>query len=146
MWYLRRLIYLWLIVSAPLLGVTGTDQAAFLCWGAGGHVGIEAEPCDPHCELPSASSDHEESSVYTVCQDDDSCGACIDIPLPSGWATKCFVRRPGGSELRRATVCVTYCREPVVTGFKAAGEYCRLSRPAAGDESIASLRTIVLLI
>ena len=133
-----------LIVSAPLLGVAGFDRGAFLCWGDGGHIGIEIESCETHCETPSFS---EDFSIYAGCrEDDDSCGACIDIPLPSGWATKRIVRRFGGSELRRITLCAAYCPESIVNGREPAGQYSRYPRPGAGDESITSLRTIVLLI
>lgn len=145
--YLRGLIYFWLIVSAPLLGMAPLAQGAFLCWGAGGHVGVETEACESHCESPTSSSDHEESSARDDCEDDESCcGACIDIPLPSGVAIKQLLRRAGGSVLRGVTVCIMHIAEPDVTGFKAAEEYSRFPRPGAGGESIASLRTIVLLI
>jgi len=127
--------------------MTGLAQGAFLCWGAGGYVGVETEACEFHCESPTSSSDHEESSYYDDCEDNESCcGACIDIPLPSGVAIKQLLRRAGGSVLRRVTVCVTHIAEPDVTGLEAAEEYSRFPRPGAGGESIASLRTIVLLI
>ena len=145
--YLRGLICFWLIASAPLLGMTGFARGAFLCWGAGGYVGIETESCEPHyCESPYSSSDHEESSDYVDCEDDDSCEPCIDIPLPSGGATKRLLRRGCGSVLRRIMVCATHLAEPIVTGPQAAEEYSRCPRPGGGDGSIASLRTIVLLI
>ena len=141
--YLRRVICFWLIVSAPLLGMTGFDRGAFLCWGAGGHVGIETESCDPHCESPAVSSDHED---YAGCGDDDSCGACIDIPLPSGAATKRLLRCGLAPVLRRVMICVNHWAKPIVTGLEAAEEYSRCRRQGGRDESIASLRTIVLLI
>jgi len=127
--------------------MTGFAQGAFLCWGAEGHVGIETEACEPHsCESPSVSLDHEESSAHADCGDDDSCGACIDIPLPSGGATKRLLRRDRGSVSRRVMVYVTHLPELIVTGPQAAEEYSRCLRPGVGGESIASLRTIVLLI
>ena len=144
--YLRGLICFWLILSAPLLGMTGFAQGAFLCWGAGGYVGIETEPCEPHCESPSSSSDHRESLGHGDAEDHDSCGVCIDIPLPSGGAIKRLRWRDYESAVRRVTVCVTHWGEPIVTGLETAEEYSRCPRPGGGDESIASLRTIILLI
>ena len=145
---LRGLMCFWLIVSAPLLGMTGFAPGAFLCWGAGGQIGIETESCEPHyCESPYSSSDHQESPGYAdCCEDDDSCGACIDIPLPSGGATERLLRSGCGSVLRRVMVCPTHLAGPIATGLEAAEAYFRRRRPGAGDESIASLRTIVLLI
>ena len=144
--YLRGLICFWLIASAPLLGMTGFAQGAFLCWGGDGHVGIETESCEPHFASPSSSPDHEEPSAHADSEDHDSCGACIDIPLPSGGATTRLLRRGSGSVSRRAVVCVTHIPEPNVTGLEAAEEYSRCPRHGAGGGSIASLRTIVLLI
>lgn len=142
--YVRGLVYFWLIVSTPLLGMTGFAQGAFLCWGSDGHVGIEIESCDPHRESASVSADHSGLSDHFGCQDDDSCGTCIDIPLPLGGATTRVVR-PERAGASRGLALVTQAAESH-DSVTAGGGYCRRGRPARADESIASLRTIVLLI
>ena len=144
--YLRGLICFWLIASAPLLGMTPIVQEAYLCWGDGGHVGIETGSCEPHHESSFSSSDHEESSAHADSEDHDSCGACIDIPLPSVGATQCLIRSGSGSGSPGVPVCVAHPAEPIVAGPQAAREYSRYPRLGGGDEAIASLRTVVLLI
>ena len=144
--YLRGIVSFWLIVSAPLLGMAPLAEGAFLCWGDGGHVGIETGSCETHCAPPSSSSDHRESSDHGDAEDHDSCGACIDIPLPSGGATNRLLRRDSKSVSRRVMVCLPHPVEPVDTGPQAAEEYSRSGRQEGGGVSTAPLRTIILLI
>jgi len=132
-------------MSAPLLGMTGFTQGAFLCWGDQGHVGIETEACESHCEAPS-SSDHEEHSDCGVCIEDDSCGACIDIPLPPGGATKRLLRRGDESVAKTAAPdCAVVQANPAVTGPQTSFAGFLRPQPPGGDGSIASLRTVILL-
>jgi hypothetical protein len=142
--YLRGLIYFWLIVSAPLLGMTGFAQGAFLCWGDGG-VGIETEACESGCSYRSSESDHEEHSDHGLCEYEDSCGTCIDIPLPSGGTIKRVLRPDSESELRVVAVCATHQTESIVVGGQASGAGLVCIPPGGVDGVLASLRTVVLL-
>ena len=141
--YLRGLICFWLILSTPLLGMTGFAQGAFLCLGDGGRIGVETEACIPHRDSSVSSSDHKEPSSSADCEDEDFCGACIDIPLPSGAAISRLLRSARGTVLRNMMVCVMPHAEPIVSARQAPGEY---SSCPQGDGVIASRRTIVLLI
>lgn len=141
---IRGLFCLWLVVSAPLLGVGGSAQGAFLCWGSDGYVGIETQACESHCGESSDASDHDDHPEHAVCQAEESCGTCIDIPLPSGAAPKRIVR-PGGSVSRPAIVAAPSQPEPIAAEAQEINRYCLRSHAGGGDESIACLRTVVLL-
>jgi hypothetical protein len=149
--YFHGFICWCLIASSPLLGMTGFAQGAFLCLGSGGHFGIETESCESHCES-EIPEDHDvfpdlsDLPGYSECKDDESCGTCIDIPLPPGGATKRLLRPDSESVKRVPLVCLAGLPEPIVTGLAVDGENNRCMRFGATGESIASLRTIILLI
>ena len=146
--YLRGIIYSWLIVSAPLLGMTGFADNAFLCWGSGGHICIETQACETSCQTPAFYSsskehlDYDEHSDSCVCTDGSECGACIDIPLPSGGATVRPVRSGGWFTPQNALLCAAPQADPIITGDL----YWLTPSNGGGDGTIASLRTVVLLI
>ena len=142
--YVRGLICFWLIVSTSLLGMTGFAQGAFLCLGAGG-VGIETEACESACSYRSSESDHDDHSDHGVCEYEDSCGACIDIPLPAGGAAKRMLRPDSGSMLRVLMVCATYQTSSIVVGGQISRANLFCIPPGGGDGLLASLRTVVLL-
>jgi hypothetical protein len=142
--YLRGLIYFWLIVSTPLLGMTGFAQGAFLCLGDGG-VGIETEACESGCSYRSSESDHDEPSDQCVYEYEESCGDCIDILLPSGGAVQRVLSPDSESELRVVAVCATHQTESIVIGGQASGASLVCIPPGGGDGSLAYLRTVVLL-
>jgi hypothetical protein len=143
--FIRGLMCFWLIISAPLVGMTGFTEGAFLCWGDSGHVGIETEACEPHCGASSHSSDHEGASAYEACEDENVCGTCIDIPLPSGGTIDRISATGRESASKGMMACIPPHAETTVTARQAPGAYL-LCPGGGGDESIASLRTVVLLI
>jgi hypothetical protein len=146
--FICGLMCFWLIITAPLVGMTGFAQGAFLCWGDSGHVGIETEVCEPHCDsrFHSSSSDHEGASVHDACEDENICGACIDIPLPSGGAIDRIAAVGRESASKGMMACIPPHAETTVTAGQAPGAYLLCSCGVVSDESIASLRTVVLLI
>jgi len=152
--YLRGIICCWLIASAPLLGMTGFAENAFLCWGSDGHLGIETQTCKSTCESPCFSSeiddhddhdDHEEQPGSALCEHDDSCGSCIDIPLPPGGVLSRLVSTTSGLN---PSAAVAILPAPsitlVVKDRQIAGAHWP-DAPPGGDAAIASLRTVVLL-
>ncbi|MDP7288538.1 MAG: hypothetical protein QGH94_11150 [Phycisphaerae bacterium] len=148
--YLRGIICCWLIASAPLLGMTGFAENAFLCWGSDGYVGIETQACKTTSQSPCFSSerddhdDHDEHPGSALCDHDDACGSCIDIPLPSGEALSRLVSTGGGLNPSAVAILPAPSTTLVVTGPQTANAHWP-GAPPGGDAAIASLRTVVLL-
>jgi hypothetical protein len=156
---LRGLIICWLILSAPLLGFTGLGDGAFLCWGDDGHIVIETELCEPGCAVVSSDphhdghnnhddhGDHDDHCEPGGCASDESCGVCIDIPLPQSGALN-RVLRSSTQKLSGAKVPVMaiICNvESQVSANSALLVYSSSLPPGAPDQLLASLRTVILL-
>jgi len=139
--YLRGTICSWLIVSAPLLGMTGFAENAVLCWGSDGHVGIEAGECQVRSESACCSSEQDHAD-HAVCDENESRAGCFDIPLPRGGATA-PQHRHGGGESWAKLIC-TIAPIGLNVADKRVDQSNRSDCPP-GRGAAAHLRTVILL-
>ena len=79
-----------IVVFICLLIVGNSAQGVVLCFGEDGHVSLEIAFADC-CDEYSAASGQVSPDLYTnYVASTNSCGDCIDIPLPGN----CITKRP----------------------------------------------------
>ena len=142
-----RITTIWIALSTYLpLGLGGMEQAV-LCFGADGHVTVEAAlngRCSDFLEVSSQTA-HQSTLITSRASTMDHCGTCIDIPILISSLNEHFAPIRNNSSQKQIKVLADFaCAVPKFT--KILTEDFPHFPPSAVNLTLISLSAVNLLI
>ena len=138
------------LVLVYLLVGMGGMAGRVMCLGADGHVGTKTAgdiSCDESSEDPTLpnSRPSQASTEDSFSSDEDHCGPCVDVPIPSNGSLHKSVSSQRASKHVQRNGCATSTHKlPEFCESTAGGPFS--ARSPETNSTLHSIRTVVLLI